>query len=281
MTSPNLSGYHHQGSENFWPIETIKSFIENPSQIPRLSFTLANVPIDNSLEYDFTLRFLQDVYNPPENNLNLSQQRLQELHFMRVKDRRQNGLFQKDMTRKLDVPWENNQEPLSMARVLNRNSMPAANKVFNRTMPGMIDTFSSNKRPLPFRYPNYGNNYHLRPPEKAQKGKMDINVSYFDLNPKKKMQINRETGIKNPSNNVKVIDLDDDDDLIPVQPVKKNNIEKRLIPKHLGRTGQNKNKKSLKMIEISDSPESTEVVKKDEITIRSEVCETVFDKLHQ
>lgn len=272
MASPNFS---HQGYENYWSIETIKSLIENPGQIPKLSFTLQNVPIDNSPDYDYTLKLLQEIYNPPEDSLNLSHQRLQELHYMRPKERRANGLFQKDIPRKLDVPWDNGQEPLSMVRVLNRNSRPAPSKVFNRNMPGIIDPFSSNKRQLPFPYPGYGQ-YQVRPPEKPQKGKMDINVSYFDLNPKKKVHSIKETNGKNLPQNVNVIDLDDDDEVTALQPEKKNKVEKRLIPKHLGRTGQNKTK-SLKMIEISDSPEITEIVKKDEVAVRLEVFKSVFD----
>ena len=272
MTTSNLSTFKKSLLDDSWSIDIVKSLLENPIQVPTASLTITNFHDESSFEHDFMINFLQDLYNPPDNNLNLSKQRLQELQSMRIKDRQQLGFFSKDMQRKGDMGWapdrhnpvvrivhKDNERDPQMPRIMN-NGFPNGMKPSPaRNFRGNMDAFKN--RPIPFPFPGLAYN-QTRQNDKVidPKRRMDMN-SYFDPPYiRKKLHENGDKIKKFPTKATKVINLIEDDiDTVP--NIKNSKKERRHMQnRHLSRTGLKNNKSFKNAIVLLDSPDSNELI---------------------
>lgn len=247
MMNPNASNPLQPSLDPYFPIDIIKAIVEHPGYIP--SHVFANVSFDSTLENDFTLKFLQDVYNPPDNNLNLSQARLQELHSMRLKHRYQPTPLTRDGPKKPDMPWNANQGDPMMG-MMNRGFGNVPTKNISRGFPSSMPPFLPVIKTRP---QFYRPELVLNP-----KRKMDMN-SMYDMS-KKFLRSTRNAQNKNVPKGPNFIDLVDEDleTSLPEKKVKRDNKLSR--NRHLARTGLNKNRTSSNPIEILDSPDLDEAI---------------------
>lgn len=251
MINPNTNN-PLQPVDSFWSVDFIKTIVEHPGYIP--SHVFANVNFE-SPENDFTIKFLQDIYNPPDGNLHLYRTKVQELHNMRLKNRYQPTTLAREAPKKPELQWNNNnnQQEGPMIGILNRNYNNVPTKPIPRGYPPGMNPF------VPIMAKNRPTTLYNRPDlVPYPKRRMDMNMM-FDMS-KKSVRNTRNAYPKNVPKGPKFIDLVDEegDPSLPEKKTKRDNNNKPMKYKHLGRTGLNKNKTSTNPIEILDSPDPEE-----------------------
>lgn len=233
MATSNSNSYLPSALDGSWSIDILKSLVENPCQISNIYRTFATFHNDASPEHEFMVKYLQDLYNPPDTNFQLSKQKLKELHSMGIKDRP--GFLLKNGIKKVDMGWKNDPEP-PMIQIMNR--------------PTMRNNF--------FPFPNYP--YPSRPIDKVVNQKRELNINQFYDSTGKKIRGQRAIGVKNPIKGTNVIDLDDDDNEVISLARKPKKLNRPMQYRHITRTGLKLPKQTSKMpIEIIDSPGSEEL----------------------
>lgn len=257
MTSSNSNSFQHSTYDNFCSIETLKSLVENPIQLPNAIFKFAKMNFDTSIEYDFMVKYLQDVYNPPDNDLQLSRHKQFELQTMRQKERHQQNVGIKEPMKKVDMVWGDDRN-MQMNRLIDKGFPGNPPRMMPRNFPDAMSEYTMPK-PVPLGYPYQNLAY---PPSlvalnnKMMHPKRAMEVNLFNDPLKKKVRLNRDIIPKNSSKNVKYIEVIDDDlEEIPLAPKSRRRDKKLIQTKPITRTGM-KNTKTKKMsIEIIDSPE--------------------------
>jgi len=256
MTSSNSNPFQQSTSDSFCSIEMLKSFVENPIQLPNGMFKFEKMNFVPSLEYDFMVKYLQDVYNPPDHDLQLSRHKQTELQTMRQKERHIQNVGIKEPMKKVDMMWEDDRN-VQMNRLTDKNLPGNPYRVIPRNLTETMGKFGAPK-PVHLVYP-YQNLAYPTPPIVAMNNKMVHPKRRMDMNLypdvlKKKVRSNLTP--KTATKNVKYIEVIDDDSEVP-PPVTKNRKKDKKITqtKSITRTGL-KNIKTKKMsIEIIDSPE--------------------------
>ena len=259
MTSSNSNSFQQSTYDNFCSIEVLKSLVENPIQLPNAMFKFMKNNFDTSIENDFMVKYLQDVYNPPDNDLQLSRHKQFELQSMRIKDRHQSNIIIKEPMKKMDMAWENERN-MQINRLVDKNFSTNASRMIPRNFPEAISEYALPKpNPLAFPYQNLAYNPMMAMNNKIVHPKRRLEMNIYSDILKKKVKGNRDTTLKNDSTkNVKYIEVIDDDVEIQPPAVKNRKKDKRLIQtKSITRTGLKNTKTRKKPIEIIDSPELT------------------------
>ncbi len=251
-----------QLNDGLCSIEMLKSLVENPLQVASTMFQFTNYQHKALQDYQFMVKYLQEVYNPPDNNLQLSKQRQQDLHLMRPPDASQVKKAPVDKTVKPMIDPKKQPEKFFQPLVFpkgygfNPNAYPAVfhnqkmHPVFQTPVMNQFEPAPPAKAPVEV---NKGINAKRKPPNFA---------APFSEYPKKKLKGTSQEKSPVPKN-ANIIELDDDDDeaeIIPkevaqIRTKKPNNAKPPIRP--LFRTGEKKNQQPYKAapIEIIDSPE--------------------------
>jgi len=260
MSNFNPNNYQQHVKDGLCSIEMLKSLVDSPFQVPSTLFMFSNLP-KMSMEYNFMEKYLEDIYNPPDSNLQLSKQRQQDLHTMRPQDISQ--IYKAPVDRmKVIVPAKK-----PMDKPFQPDGFP---KPFGFPTPTFPPFFPKGP-PLFPPFPNPS--MPMKGPQDENKG---INAKRKPQNPtaaplfeygKKKVKPVTQEKTSLPKN-ANIIELDDDDDEVVIQSKwkKGNNVSKPPV-RPLSRTGEKKNQSVKAPIEILDSPE---LILKDSFGIEEE-----------
>jgi len=258
MSNFNPNYPQQQLNDGLCSIEMLKSLVENPPQVASSMFQFINYQHKALADYQFMVKYLQEVYNPPDNNLQLSKQRQQDLHLMRPPDSSQVKKVPIDKTAKPMIdpkkPPEKFPQPLVFPKGYGIYAS-AFHPVFQNPKALFVSPFETAPPAKTHVEVNQGINAKRKPQNPAA-------APLYEY-PKKKL---KGTGQEKSSvpKNAKIIELDDDDDdeaeILPKQPVqnrtkKANNVNKLTAIRPLYRTGEKKTQPYKAPIEIIDSPE--------------------------
>ena len=257
--NPNYS--QQQLNDGLCSIEMLKSLVDNPLQVASTMFQFTNYQHRALADYQFMVKYLQEVYNPPDNNLQLSKQRQQDLHLMRPPDSSQ--------VKKVPIENKTAKPMIDPKKQAEKNFQPLVFPKGYGFPPPIFPPVWQNPKTM-FPTPVI-NPFEPVPPAKTpaevSKG---INAKRKPQNPaaaplyeypQKKLKGTGQGKSPVPKN-AKIIELDDDDDeaeIIPKETIqnktkKANNVKPAIRP--LFPTTNKKTQQPYKApIEILDSPE--------------------------
>ena len=141
MSTSNSNTFQQSTYESFCTIEMLKSLVENPIQLPNAKFKFTKINFDPSPENDFMVKYIQDIFNPPDNDLQLSKHKQFELQSMRVKDRHPINSGMKDSIKKMDMVWEN-EKNIQMNRLIDKNFPQNPARMMPRNFPEAMNEFT-------------------------------------------------------------------------------------------------------------------------------------------
>jgi len=212
-------------------------------------------------------KYLEDIYNPPDNNLQLSKQRQQDLHTMRPQDMSQIYKAPVDRMKAIVPAKKPIDKPFQLEQVFPKPpfgfpSVPYP-PVFSKGPP-LFNPFPNPYIPTKgLQDENKGINAKRKPQNPAA-------APLFEYGKKKVKPITQEkTSLPKNANIIELDDDDDEDKDVVIQPKLKkgNNLTKPPMRPLLSRTGDKKNQSFKAPIEIIDSPE---LVVKDSFGIEEE-----------